>query len=58
MKCVANHKDGEVRRLPDDDAHRLVTDFDWYYVPKHVWKSYVHRKTVKAAPSTFSVRRV
>ena len=38
MKCVQDEL-GEIRRVSDLEAMRLVFSGQWRYVPKHLWKS-------------------
>jgi hypothetical protein len=43
MKCVKNPNNGDIRRVKEDEAGRLVK-LGWSYAPKSEWKSLV--KTV------------
>ena len=38
MKCVQDEL-GEIRRVSDLEAMRLVFSGKWRYVPKHLWKA-------------------
>ena len=38
MKCIQDSF-GNTMRVPDEDAHKLVSKGMWRYVPKHVWKA-------------------
>lgn len=40
MKTLKNSKSGEIKRVPDKIAHKLViqTFLGWGYVPKSEWK--------------------
>lgn len=39
MKCVQNKDTGEVRRVSDLTAMKLVINEPWRYVRKDVWKA-------------------
>ena len=39
MKCVQNKDTGEVRRVSDLTATKLVINEPWRYVRKDVWKA-------------------
>ena len=41
MKTLKNNKTGELKRLHDKEAQKLVlqTYMGWEYCPKHVWKT-------------------
>jgi len=44
MKTIRNTKTGEIKRLNDKEAHKVVTlqgYLGWSYVPKEVWKNEV-----------------
>jgi len=38
VKCVQSES-GEIRRVSDLEAMRLVFTGGWRYVPKHLWKA-------------------
>jgi len=40
MKTIRNSKTGEIKRLHDEGAHKLVSNtyLGWGYVPKSEWK--------------------
>jgi hypothetical protein len=46
MKCVK--KDGEVRRVSEEQAVRMVTTQGWAFAPKSEWK--LVRPTAKKVP--------
>ncbi len=39
MKCIRNTQTGEIRRVSDVTAMRLVTGGPWVYEKKSVWKA-------------------
>ncbi len=44
MKTIRNTKTGEIKRLNDKEAHKIVTlqgYLGWSYVPKEMWKNEV-----------------
>ena len=41
MKTIRKGKTGEVRRVNDQEAAKLVTESGFHYVPKSVWKQTV-----------------
>lgn len=44
MKTIRNTKTGEIKRLKDKEAHKMVVTqgyLGWSYVPKEVWKNEV-----------------
>lgn len=44
MKTIRNQKTGEIKRLNDKEAHKVVTQqgyLGWSYIPKNVWKTEV-----------------
>ena len=46
MKCIKQEND--IRRVTDDNAHKMVSEGRWAYCPKHEWKTATGRtKTVK-----------
>lgn len=51
MKCILNHVSGEVRRLNDYEAAKLVR-YGWTYVPKGQWKVANKRKRLERLPPT------
>ena len=42
MKCVKKH--GEIKRVSDIDAEKMVTENGWDYCPKSEWKKEVRDK--------------
>lgn len=42
MKCVKKH--GEIRRVKDELAKKLVEENGWKYCPKSEWKENVRDK--------------
>ena len=38
MKCI-KHFSGEIKRVSDENAERLVDKSDYKYVPKSAWKA-------------------
>jgi hypothetical protein len=42
MKCIKKH--GEIKRVSDEKAMRLVTTRGWEYCPKHEWKALRDKK--------------
>ncbi len=59
MKTIRNQKTGEIKRLNDKEAHKVVTQhayLGWSYIPKNVWKTDVrgpHTKTTSAKSKEF-----
>lgn len=59
MKTIRNQKTGEIKRLKDKEAHKVVTQqgyLGWSYIPKNVWKtevrgSYTKTTSVKSKES-------
>ena len=47
MKCVKHKRTGEVRRVNDVIAYRLVYEDSWNYCPKHVYKNYLKERKKK-----------
>jgi hypothetical protein len=48
MKCIKN-KEGEIRRVKEDEADLKVNQYGWNFVPKSEWKLQVrgvNKKTV------------
>jgi hypothetical protein len=48
MKCIKN-KEGEIRRVKEDEADVKVKQYGWNFVPKSEWKLQVrgvNKKTV------------
>jgi hypothetical protein len=47
MKTLKNSKNGEIKRLNDKEAEKLVrqTFLGWGYVPKELWKQESRTKT-------------
>jgi hypothetical protein len=53
MKTLRNQKTGEIKRLNDKEAHKLVTKegyLGWSYIPKNVWKTEVRGPHSKTTP--------
>ena len=51
MKTIRNQKTGEIKRLNDREAHRIVTKegyLGWSYVPKNMWKTEVRGEHTKS----------
>ena len=49
MKCIKS-KDGEIRRVKEDEANLKVSQYGWSFVPKSEWKVQVrdiNKKTVE-----------
>jgi hypothetical protein len=42
MKCIKKH--GEIKRVSDEKAEKLVNHNGWAYCPKHEWKEYRAKK--------------
>lgn len=54
MKTIRNQKTGEIKRLNDKEAHKVVTQqgyLGWSYVPKTMWKTEVRGSHTKETPS-------
>ena len=51
MKCIKNPITGEVKRLDEAKAKRLVRDYAWAWASKQAWKDW------KAKELTQAVRR-
>ena len=54
MKTIRNQKTGEIKRLNDKEAHKVVTIqgyLGWSYVPKNVWKEEVRGPHSKSTPT-------
>lgn len=49
MKCVKNSISGEIKRVADYEAARLMA-YGWVYVPKGEWKA-ANRLRVRASES-------
>lgn len=49
MKTIRNKKTGELKRLNDREAHKMIvtTYLGWEYVPKQVWKKETRTESVK-----------
>jgi hypothetical protein len=49
MKTIKNQKTGEIKRLNDREAEKMVrqTYLGWNYVPKEIWKGEVRGERVK-----------
>jgi hypothetical protein len=50
MKTIRNQKTGEIKRLNDKDAHKIVSQqgyLGWTYVPKDMWKTEVRGSRTK-----------
>lgn len=48
MKCIKN-KEGEIRRVKEDEADLKVNQYGWNFVPKYEWKLQVrgvNKKTI------------
>jgi hypothetical protein len=48
MKCIKN-KEGEIRRVKEDEADLKVNQYGWNFVPKSEWKLQVRDLNKKAA---------
>ena len=48
MKCVANKDTGEIRRVSDVKAMRLVVGGPWVYSNKVAWKAQKNRAGAKS----------
>jgi len=42
MKCIKKH--GEIKRVNDSDADKMVAEEGWSYCPKSEWKKEVRDK--------------
>ena len=54
MKTIRNQKTGEIKRLNDKEAHKVVTQqgyLGWSYVPKNMWKTEVRGPHTKETPN-------
>jgi hypothetical protein len=49
MKTIRNKKTGELKRLNDREAHKMIvtTYLGWEYVPKQIWKNETRTESVK-----------
>ena len=53
MKTIRNQKTGEIKRLNDKEAHKIITQqgyLGWSYIPKNVWKTEVRGPHSKTTP--------
>jgi hypothetical protein len=48
MKCIKS-KEGEIRRVKEDEADVKVKQYGWNFVPKSEWKLQVRDLNKKAA---------
>ena len=51
MKCVRNKESGEIRRVNDLKAMRLVVGGPWIYTNKAAWKAQKNRSGAKSEPA-------
>lgn len=51
MKCIKS-KDGEIRRVKEEEADLKVFQYGWVFVPKSEWKAL--RKPVQSAKQDVS----
>jgi hypothetical protein len=49
MKCIKN-KEGEIRRVKEEEADLKVLQYGWVFVPKSEWKAL--RKPINSRPSS------
>ena len=49
MKCIKN-KEGEIRRVKEEEADLKVLQYGWVFVPKSEWKAL--RKPTNPRPSS------
>ena len=49
MKCIKN-KEGEIRRVKEEEADLKVLQYGWMFVPKSEWKAL--RKPTNPRPSS------
>ena len=40
MKTLRHKEAGNLKRRPDEEAHKMFETGKWEYVPKSVWKEY------------------
>jgi hypothetical protein len=50
MKCIKN-KEGEIRRVKEEEADLKVLQYGWVFVPKSECKHFVNRLTPDQAPT-------
>jgi hypothetical protein len=55
MKCIKN-KEGEIRRVKEEEADLKVLQYGWVFVPKSEWKAL--RKPTNPRPSSDQVTDV
>ena len=53
MKCIKS-KDGEIRRVKEDEANLKVSQYGWSFVPKSEWKVQVRDINKKTVEELFS----
>ena len=50
MKTLRHKEVGNLKRRPDEEAHKMFETGKWEYVPKSVWKEKVRDKEIHESP--------